>query len=117
MGKRRRPLETLEQELETVRIENEIMSHEAEMAEKRAAIAELKKRYGRNWRSVIGISGRATLSDLRQSLTQMNRGLHEQGNVNQRKLSPLTLKHRSSDAGTVNTTKLSPLAPNHLRRR
>lgn len=43
-----------ERKLERLRVQDEAASHELSIAEKRALIKEAKRRYGTNWRSVVG---------------------------------------------------------------
>lgn len=50
-----------ERVLDRKRLDNEIATQEAEIAQKKAIVAEMKRRYGRNWRNVLGVKGLADL--------------------------------------------------------
>lgn len=76
--KTRRSVEELEEELDTVKVENEISSHRAQMAEREAVISQLKKQYGKDWARTLGVSKLTDLSTLKSFLQNANKGLGKQ---------------------------------------
>ena len=48
--------------------ENEVVGRESELAEKKAIISELKKKYGGGWRKILGVGGHLDLATLRSFL-------------------------------------------------
>ena len=52
-------LKSKEKELELKKVENEIESQKAEIAQKRALEAEMKARYGTDWKKIIGYVGKS----------------------------------------------------------
>jgi len=67
-------IDELESRKDRLEIESEVMNKEAEIAEKEAIIAQLKKQYGRNWRSTLGVD-RLDLQTLRTFLKTAKEGL------------------------------------------
>lgn len=140
-GKTEETMEQKEKHLEEVQIDDEILSYESSIAEKRAIIMELKKRHGPKWKQILGLNGRLTLADLRSSLQKARRGLEAESHQN-RRLSPIVGRpgagrdedpaHRLRQASRDRDPKdlrrpgpdptedlrqrLSPLAPDSLRR-
>ena len=51
-----------EKQLERARIDNDIATQRAEIAQKKAVEAEMKKKYGTNWRKILGV-GKMGLQD------------------------------------------------------
>jgi len=51
-----------ERELERLRVDNEMETQRAEIAQKKAVEAEMKKKYGSNWRKILG-RGKMSLQD------------------------------------------------------
>lgn len=45
----------LERKLDRLTVEDDIASHEMSIAQKRAVIADAKRKYGRNWRKYLNI--------------------------------------------------------------
>lgn len=76
--RRRASLEDLEEKRDRVVVEEEIVTKEAEIAERAAVISELKKRYGRSWAKTLGISKFTDLSTLRSFLVSAKKGLESQ---------------------------------------
>jgi hypothetical protein len=64
-----------EERLESMEVENEVLTHQKEMAEKRAVISELKKKYGPGWRKLLG--GDMSLSSLKSFLGSSNAGMRK----------------------------------------
>ena len=52
-----------ERKLERLQVQDETASHELSIAQKRAMIREAKRKYGTNWKEVIGKIGGAGHSD------------------------------------------------------
>ena len=71
-------IDTLESEKDRLEIESEVMTKKAEVAEKEAIIAQLKKQYGTNWKSILGID-KIDLQTLRTFLKQAKKGLEKAG--------------------------------------
>jgi hypothetical protein len=77
-GKRRKSVEELEEELDTVKVEDEISSHKAQIAEREAVISQLKKQYGRDWSKTLGVSKLTDTATLKSFLQSANRGMRQQ---------------------------------------
>lgn len=76
-GLKRKPtVGELDEKLERVQIENEIVSKEAEKAEKEAVIRQLKREYGPNWMKTLGLNKFTDLSTLKSMLKSANQGMH-----------------------------------------
>ena len=75
-----------EERIESLEMESEALSHEKDVVEKRAVIAQLKQQYGPRWRQVLGVKG-FDLATLRSFLVSANGGLRREqdrvGNVSQ----------------------------------
>jgi len=96
--KGKRPsLEELEERKEYLAVETEVASQEADLAEKKAIVKELRRKYGSDWRSTLGLKGRVDLQTLRGFLGGMKRGLKGMG-------------------GATYNSNLSPLPGRNLRR-
>ena len=52
-------LKAKEKELELKKVENEIETAKAEIAQKKALEAEMKARYGTDWKKIIGYVGKS----------------------------------------------------------
>jgi len=52
-------LKAKEKQLELVKVENEIETARAEIAQKKALESEMKKKYGTDWRKIIGYVGKS----------------------------------------------------------
>lgn len=74
----KKDVDTLESERDRLEIESEVMSKKAEVAEKEAIIAQLKKQYGRNWKSILGID-KLDLATLRSFLKTAKQGIERAG--------------------------------------
>ncbi len=75
---RKKSVEGLEAQLERGEVENQVLSQEAEIVEKKAVIHRLKKEYGHDWRKILGVSG-SDLSTLKSFLTSAKSGLTKAG--------------------------------------
>ncbi len=89
--KRKRPtLEELEDRNEYLAVESEVASKEAEVAERKAVVKELKRKYGSDWKSTLGLRGLPSLETLRSFLGGMKKGLQGMGRATSNpNLSPL----------------------------
>lgn len=67
-----------EERLEKMEVENEVLSHQKEMAEKRAVIQELRRKYGSGWRKLLGSD--MSLSSLKSFLASSNTGMRRMYN-------------------------------------
>ena len=76
--KRKKPIAELEEDRERVTIETEILSKEAEKAEREAVISELKSKYGHGWAKVLGINKFASLTTLRSFLVSAKQGMQKE---------------------------------------
>ena len=85
--KRKKTMAELEEDKERVTIETEILSKEAEKAEREAVISDLKSKYGHGWAKVLGISRFASLQTLRSFLVSAKQGLEKQAASSSRPLS------------------------------
>ena len=79
--KKKPSLEELEEKKEYLAVETEVASQEVDLAERKATIKLLEKKYGSSWRSILGLKGKLDLSTLRSflggakaGLSKMNRG-------------------------------------------
>jgi len=92
-AKKKPSLEELEDRKEYLAVETDVASQEADLAEKKAIVKELQKKYGSNWRSTLGLKGKVDLSTLRSFLGGMNKGLKGMGGATYNpNLSPLPRK-------------------------
>jgi len=90
LTKKKPSLEELEEKKEYLAVETEVASQEADLAEKRAIVKELRRKYGSDWRSTLGLKGRLDLQTLRSFLGGMKRGLKGMGSATSNpNLSPL----------------------------
>ncbi len=62
-------IEQLEDDLERSQIRSQISGNDAERAEREAIITELKSKYGKNWKSVLGLKGIPSLPSLKSLLS------------------------------------------------
>lgn len=114
-GRSRGSMDDKEKELEDVQIEDEILSYRATIAEKKAIIAELKKRHGPRWKQILGLEGKLSLADLRASLSTARGGMKQySGNPNRIPVTGGGVKG-ASPTGDLRK-RLSPLAPEGLRK-
>ncbi len=60
--------EAQEKRLSGLEMENEVVSKQAEVEEKKAIIAQLKKQYGRDWMKTLGLKNVVDLTTLRSVL-------------------------------------------------
>ena len=76
MGKKEDSLEDLEDDLERVGIQSEIAETRAAISEKEALIAEARKKYGRDWKRILGLRGPFSIESLK-SLLKSGSGLSQ----------------------------------------
>lgn len=89
--KAKKTIGELEEEGDRLTVESENASKEADIAERKAVVAELKKRYGSNWFKTLGISKWADMSTLRSFLRGAKKGMEQEaGHVSQTPLSRAT---------------------------
>ena len=69
----------LEEKRDRLIIESEIASTEQSITERKSTIRELKHRYGRNWKNILGLKGHIDLSTLQSFLGGMKKGLSKMG--------------------------------------
>jgi len=60
--------ESQEKRLAGLEMEKEVMTQQAEVEEKKAIIAQLRKQYGSGWRQILGVKNWVDLSTLRSLL-------------------------------------------------
>jgi len=72
--------EQMERKLAGLQIEDEVTKKEAEIAEKKAIIAELKKQYGPSWMTIMGVKVIPDLQTLRSMFKGSRRGMREMAN-------------------------------------
>lgn len=95
-GKKRSESELYE-EAARLDIEGEVTSKEAEIAQREAVIAQLRKEYGPDWKRTLGVDKLTDLATLRAFLTSAKASMRTAG----------------SPVGNPN---LSPLPPGNMRR-
>lgn len=61
-------IEELEDDLDRSQLKSQIAGHEAEAAEREAIIRELKMKYGKDWKSTLGLKGIPSLPSLKSIL-------------------------------------------------
>ncbi len=61
-------IEELEDDLDRVQMQSQIAGGQAEIAEREAIIRELKTKYGKDWKSVLGLKGMPSLPSLKSIL-------------------------------------------------
>ena len=71
--------EKQEHKLEGLKMTNEVVTKEAEIAEKRAVINDLKKRYGNGWMSIMGVKVIPDIATLRGFLSTAQKGGNKMG--------------------------------------
>lgn len=77
LPKRKLTLDELEEKKERVTIEEEILTKEAESAEREAVISELRKKYGKGWKKLLGAGKLTDLSTLRSFLKGAKQGMEK----------------------------------------
>jgi len=91
-------VEVLEETRDRLIVENEVESLSASVAEKKAIVKELRKQYGKNWRATLGLKGMLNISDLRNALGGMKKGLvGDRDALYNPKLSPLPKRRPDAD--------------------
>jgi hypothetical protein len=76
--KKKASLEELEEERDRATIEEEVYSKKAEIAERKAVISELEKKYGKGWAGKLGISKLTDLTTLRSFLKNAKVGMEKE---------------------------------------
>lgn len=76
--KRKKTIGELEEEGDRLTIESENASKEADIAERRAIVSELRKRYGPSWTKILNVSKWADISTLRSFLRTAKQGMEKQ---------------------------------------
>lgn len=71
-------MDELEEQRDRAIITEEILTKEAESEERRAVISELKKKYGKGWKKLLGANNLTTLSTLRSFLRTAKKGMEGQ---------------------------------------
>ena len=69
--------EQLEEKLDKVRIQESIATSEANIAERKAVIAQLKRENGSRWSQLLGVRRNADTSTLKSFLVGANSGLRK----------------------------------------
>lgn len=79
---RKKSSEELEEELDRAELESHVVTKQAEVAERKAVISQLKKEYGSGWQKILGVSKLTDLSSLKGFLHGAKKGLNTQsGNI------------------------------------
>lgn len=92
--KKKPTLEQLEDRKDYLKVETEVASKEAELAEQKVIIKELKKKYGSGWKSTLGLKGRLDLQTLRSFVGSLQKGAKGLGKATYNpSLSPLPRKN------------------------
>ena len=78
LSKKKPTLEQLEEERDRAVIEEETYTRKAEIAERRAVISELEKKYGKGWWKKLGISKLTDLTTLRSFLRGTKAGMEKE---------------------------------------
>ncbi len=69
----------LEEKRDRLIIESDIASKEQDITERQVTIKELKRKYGGNWKNILGLKGHIDLSTLQSFLGGMKKGLSKMG--------------------------------------
>lgn len=92
--------EQVEKEIEGVKLEDELLSHEVSVAEKEAVIKQLKEQYGSSWMKTLGVNKLTDLSTLKSFLSGAKKGMQKSGTpVYNPMLSPLMPGRRNDGEG------------------
>ena len=76
--KREKSLGELDEELDRIKVEDEITTRKAEIAEKEAVIKQLKREYGPGWRKMLNIKSWMDVATLRSFLKGANQGMKKE---------------------------------------
>jgi len=76
---RRKSIPELEEEKDRLTIEEEVVTKQAQIAEREAIIAQLKKQYGSSWTKVLGVNLSVDTETLRTFLRGAKQGIEAQG--------------------------------------
>ncbi len=75
---KKKSLDTLHEDLERVKLEEEIANSRAEKAEREAIISQLKEQYGSGWQKILGVGKLSDLLTLRSFLKGSKNKLQKQ---------------------------------------
>ena len=75
IGSRKKSVDELEEELEHLKLEGEVLSEQASIAERKAIISQLRKQYGTDWKKILGVGSFPSLSTLRGFLKDSRESL------------------------------------------
>ena len=89
---RKKSVEQLQEEGESLTIEEENSSRRANIAEKEAVIRQLKERYGSGWQKTLGVNKLTDLGTLKGFLRSANQGLKNQASHSSGQGTPLQEK-------------------------
>lgn len=81
-------LNELDEQLERAKVTGELRSKEADIAEKEAVIAQLKKQYGPNWAKRLGVSKLTDIASLRSFLRGAKEGMKQFASAGDTPLNP-----------------------------
>jgi len=73
----RKSPDELGEEVERLKLEEEVVTHKAQIAEKEAITRELKKKYGPKWMQILGINKLTDLTTLRSFLKTAKQGMEK----------------------------------------
>lgn len=90
--------EELYTEASRLRAEEEVLSRQQEIAEKKATISQLEKQYGHDWKKTLGVNKLTDIQTLKSFLVGSKSGLEKVGGVAQN-----------------NSNRLSPLPPSDMK--
>jgi hypothetical protein len=85
-------LSELDEQLERIEVTDKIRSKQADIAEKDAVIAQLKKQYGPSWAKRLGVSKLTDIASLRSFLRGAKKGMEQAASVKGTPLNPSNFK-------------------------
>ena len=96
----------IEKKIEGLKMEEELVTQEVAVAEKKAVIKQLNREYGSNWSKILGATKLTDLTTLRSFLSGANKGMKSMSN-----------SFTGSNNKIVNTSALKGSSDlSHLRR-
>lgn len=75
--KREPSLDQLEEKRERVKVEQDIVTGQAAIAERKAVIKQLERTYGGGWMKLLGVRGNADTSTLKSFLSTSKHGMEK----------------------------------------
>ncbi len=97
LGGRKRTEKELYEEAARLDIEGEVVTKEAEIAQREAVIRQLQKEYGPDWKKTLGVDKLTDMATLRGFLTSaklsMKTSYNPVGNANLSPLPPGSMRH------------------------